>query len=174
MTLQEFFNLLADNPFWIVSYFLLIPFTALLAGILGKGEGHLDPWTYLYSTLIYLVCIPGIFAVTLSVYLFVFERRSIMQTDMYTQVLPILSMMATLFLIRKNVDLKHIPGFDKITGLMMMMFGLFAIFWVLDKTHIWVVSYLPFWQGILIFIGLLILVRWGWGRLASKPERSDI
>ena len=170
MTLQEFFNLLADNPFWILSYFLLIPFTALLAGNLGKGEGHLEPWTYLYSVLIYLVCIPGIFAITLSVYLFVFERRSIFQTDIFTQVIPIISMVVTMFLIRRNADLKLIPGFDKITGLVMMIFALFAIFWVMDKTRIFVVSFMPFWQGILIFVGLLLVVRWGWGRMASKSK----
>ena len=169
MTLQDFFNLLAENPFWIVAYFLLIPFTALLAGILGKGEGHLDPWRYLYSTLIYLVCVPGIFAVTLSVYVFIFERRSIFQTDIYTQILPVVSMIATLLLIRRNVDLNHIPGFDKITGLIMMITAVFAFMWVLDKTHIWVVSYVPFWQGILIFIGLLMVIRWGWGKMAKKP-----
>ena len=169
MTLQDFFNLLAENPFWIVAYFLLIPFTALLAGILGKGEGHLDPWRYLYSTLIYLVCVPGIFAVTLSVYVFIFEPRSIFQTDIYTQILPVVSMIATLLLIRRNVDLNHIPGFDKITGLIMMITAVFAFMWVLDKTHIWVVSYLPFWQGILIFIGLLMVIRWGWGKMAKKP-----
>lgn len=171
MTLQDFFTLLSENPFWILAYFLMIPFTALLAGILGKGEGHIDPWPYLYSALIYMVCIPGIFAVTLSVYLFVFERRSIFQTDMYTQVIPIFSMVVTMFLIRKNVDLNRVPGFDKITGLVMMIFALFSIFWVLDKTRIWVVSYLPFWQGILIFIGLLLLFRWGWGRLSAKPPQ---
>lgn len=169
MTLQEFFSLLAANPVWILAYFILIPFTAWLAGILGKGEGHLDPWKYLYSTLIYLVCVPGIFAVTLSVYVFVFERRSIFQTDIYTQILPVLSMIATLLLIRRNVDLDLIPGFGKITGLIMMIAAIFAFMWVLDKTHIWVVSYLPFWQGILIFIGLLLVVRWGWTRLAKKP-----
>lgn len=168
MTLQEFFNLLADNPLWILSYFLLIPFTAWLAGTLGKGEGHLEPWTYLYSLLLYLVCIPGVFAVTLSVYLFVFERRSIFQTDMYTQIIPIFSMVVTMFLIRRNVDLNHVPGFEKITGLVMMIFALFSIFWVLDKTRIIVFSYMPFWQGILIFVGLLLVVRWGWGRMASK------
>ena len=30
MTLQDFFNLLADNPLWILSYFLLIPLTVVL------------------------------------------------------------------------------------------------------------------------------------------------
>ena len=168
MTLQDFFNLLSENPIWLLAYFILLPFTAFLAGIFGKGEGHLPPWTYLYSALIYLVCIPGVFAVTLSVYLFLFERRSILQTDLFTQVIPILSMVATLLLIRRNVSLDHVPGFDKITGFLLMVMGLFAVLWILDKTRIWVVSFLPFWQGALIFIALLLVVRWGWGKVWGK------
>lgn len=169
MTLQEFFNFLVSNPFWIISYFLLIPFTAWLAGIFGKGEGQEDPWKYLYSALIYLVCVPGIFAVFFNLYLFIFERRSIFQTEIFTQLLPIVSMFVTLLLIRRNVSLDLVPGFDKITGLFMMITAAFAFFWVLDKTHLIVISYLPLWQGVLIFAGLLLVMRWGWGRLAKKP-----
>jgi len=170
MTLKELFDLLSAHPAWILAYFILVPFTALLAGMLGKGEGHLTPWKYLYSTLIYLVCVPGIFAVTLSIYVFIFERRSIFDTDVYTQILPVLSMVATLLLIRRNVDLDLIPGFDKITGLVMMISATFAFMWVLDKTRIWIVSFLPFWQGILIFIGLLLVIRWGWGKVAKRSS----
>ncbi len=169
MTLQDFFNFLVSNPFWIISYFLLIPFTALLAGIFGKDEGQEDPWKYLYSALIYLVCVPGIFAVFFNLYLFIFERRSIFQTEIFTQLLPIVSMFVTMLLIRRNVSLDLIPGFDKITGLFMMITAAFAFFWVLDKTHIIIISFLPLWQGALIFIGLLLVMRWGWGRLAKKP-----
>ena len=73
MTLREFFQLLADNHLYVIFFFTIIPFAAWLAGLLGKGEGHLAPWKFLYSTLIYLVCVPGIFAVSLDVYLFLFE-----------------------------------------------------------------------------------------------------
>ncbi|MEK7254979.1 MAG: hypothetical protein AAB316_09560 [Bacteroidota bacterium] len=172
MTLRDFFALLAENPVLILAFFILIPFTAWLAGFMGKGEGHLAPWKYLYSTLIYLACVPGIFAVTLSIYVFVFERRSIYDTDIYTQILPVVSMVVTLLLIRKNVDLDLVPGFDKITGLIMMIAAIFAFMWVLDKTHILVISYLPFWQGILIFIGLLLVIRWGWSRITSRQEAA--
>jgi len=102
MTLRDFFQLCADNPIIIFAFFLLVPFTALLAGILGKGEGHITPWKYLYSTLLYLVCVPGIFAITLNIYMFLFERGgSVMDMNLYTQVLPILSMVATILLVRK-------------------------------------------------------------------------
>ena len=136
MTLKEFFDLLADNPILILAYFGLIPFTAFIAGMLGKGEGHINPWKYLYSSLIYLVCVPGIFAFTLSVYLFLFERRSIFDTDVYTQILPILSMVATLLIIGKNVSLERIPGFDKLSGLVIMVTTVMTLMWVLDKTRI--------------------------------------
>jgi hypothetical protein len=168
MTLQEFFDMLAANPVWILAFFILLPISALLLGWIAKGEEYSSPWDYAYSILIYLACIPGIFAVTLSIYLFVFERRSILQTDIYTQILPVLAMLATILIVRRTVDLDRIPGFDKITGLMLIMFAVFAILWVLDKTHIWVVSYLPFWQGILIFAALLLLIRFGWSKLAKK------
>lgn len=169
MTLQEFFNFIVSNPFWIISYFLLIPFTAWLAGIFGKGEGQMDPWKYLYSALIYMVCVPGIFAIFFNLYLFIFERRSIFETEIFTQLLPIVSMFVTLLLIRRNVSLDLVPGFGKITGLFMMITAAFAFFWVLDKTHLVVISYLPLWQGLLIFAALMLLMRWGWGRLAKKP-----
>ena len=170
MTLQDFFKLLSDNPAWILTFFSLIPFTAFLAGILGKGEGHLSPWRYLYSTLIYLVSVPGIFAITLNIYLFIFERRSIMSTDVYTQILPILSMVVTLLLIKKNTALENIPGFDKLSGLVIMIAAVFAILWIIEKTHIIAITFIPFHYVILLFAVLLFLVRLGWVQLFRSEQ----
>ncbi|GAB4244305.1 MAG: hypothetical protein Kow0027_03940 [Saprospiraceae bacterium] len=168
MTLQEFFQLLSENPVWILAYFLLLPIAAWLTGRFAEGEGHESPWKYVYSTLIYLCSVPGMFAIFLSAYLFLFERRSILETDIYTQVLPILSMVATLLVIRRNVDLDAIPGFEKITGLLMMIGAVLALLWVIDRTRIWVVSFLPFWQALLILAGLLLAARWGWRKVLAK------
>lgn len=170
MTLREFFQLLSDNHLYVLFYFLIIPFAAWLAGVLSKNEGHLSPWRYLYSGLIYLVCVPGIFAVALNVYLFLFEKRSIFDTDIYTQILPIVSMVATLLIIRKNVDFDYIPGFDKLSGLITMISATLAIMWFVDRTHIVVFSYLRFEVVILIFIALLVLIRFGWSRMFARGD----
>lgn len=162
MTLQEFFELLGNNPAYVLFYFGIIPIAAFLAGILGKNEGHLSPWKYLYGILIYLVCVPGLFAVVISVYQFLFGRGSILNADVLMQVLPICSMVVTLLIIRRNVDLDHIPGFDKITGLLTMILAVFAIMWFIDRTRIVVFSYLPFTQVLLIFVVLLLVIRYGW------------
>ena len=170
MTLKEFFDLLGEQPIYILVYFLIIPFTALLVLLLGRGEGHLPPWKYLYSTLIYGVCVPAIFSVTLSVYLFLFERRSILETDVLTQLLPIASMAATLLLISKNVPLERVPGFGKISGLMMVITATFAFMWFIDRTRIFAFTYIPFQYVILIFIVLLIVIRFGWSRIFSQKS----
>jgi len=167
MTLQEFFDTLAANPIYIVAYFLIIPITALVvAWITNDDESHLSPWKYIYSGLIYLVAVPGIFAVLLSVYLFLFEWRSILQTDIFTQILPVLSMVLTLGIIRRDVDLDYIPGFDKLGGLLMIITALLAIMWIVDRTRLLVFTYVPFQYVLLIIAGLLVLIRFGWKRIA--------
>jgi hypothetical protein len=167
MTLQDFFHLLGQNPSYILTYFTAIPLIALLTNFMGKGEGHLSPWRYLYAALIFGVCIPGIFAFALNIYLFLFERRSVMESDVFSQILPVFSMIGTLLIVRQNAPFATIPGFDKISSLIMMISATFAFMWILDRTHIYVVSYLPFWQAILIFIGLFLVIRLAWSRFIS-------
>ena len=161
MTLQECFNLLAANPAIIIFFFAAVPLTAVLSGELDRGEGHVTPWKYLYSTLVYLVTIPGIFAVTLTLYLIVFEGRSILKIDIYTQILPIVSMLLTLWVIRRNVDLDLIPGFEKLSGLMIVILALMIIFWVLDKTRIVAFTHFPFYYIVILFVGLVLLAVFG-------------
>lgn len=172
MTLQDFFRLLGENPSYVLAFFALIPMTALLANFMGKGEGNMPPWTFLYAILIYLVCIPGIFAFTLSIYQFLFDRRSVMETDILSQILPVFSMAATLLIIRQNVSFDTIPGFGKLSGLVMMIVATFAFMWFLDRTHIYVFTSLPFWQVILIFIGLFLVIRFGWSQFIT-PKNNE-
>lgn len=165
MTLGDFFVYLSTHATTVVCYYVAIPIVAGLAYFFGKGEGHLSPWKYLYSLLIYLSAIPGLFAVSLTVYLFLFERQSIMQTSLYNQILPVLSLIVTFFVIRKNVSFDRIPGFDKISGLIIMITVLIALMWILEKTRILAITFLPFHLVLVIFCLLLLAMVIGWQRL---------
>ena len=114
MTLGDFLKALSDNPSIVCFLFVAVPLTALLASIFGKNEGAKTPWKELYTVLVYMTSVPGIFAITLNIYLFLFERQPIMETNIFTQILPILSMLLTLWLVRRNVSFDDIPGFDKL------------------------------------------------------------
>lgn len=167
MTLGEFLNALSDNPTWILFYFIALPIIAGLSWLFGKGEGKLSPWKELYSVLTYAVCIPGIFAFTLNIYTFLFERKSIYSLDVYSQILPIFSMVVTLYLIRKNTCFEDIPGFGKLGGLIVVILALFTIMWLLEKTHIFVISIMPFHYFIVLFVLLFIAIRYGAKRFMS-------
>ena len=167
MTLQELFNLLSANPIWVISYFAIVPFVAFIVNRISGTKALQSPWAEVYSTLIFMVAVPALFAVALNIYQFLFERQSILMMNVFTQILPIVSFIATLLIIRKNVSLDSIPGFGKLSNLILMIFGGFAIMWVMDRTRIFFVafSYMPFHYVLFIFIGILVAIRFGWRRL---------
>ncbi len=166
MTLRELFDYLSVNPNMVVAYFLLMPIVALLAGFIAKGDGHLSPWKYLYTAMVFLVCIPGIFAATLGVYLFLFEGGgSIYNVNLLTQVLPIGSMIATLSIIRRNVAYEHIPGFGKLSDLMLMIASIIVLMYFLDRLHLVAWVYVPVYWLFIIVVGFLLLFRFGLKRM---------
>lgn len=165
MTLGDFFQALSDNPSVVCFLFISVPLTAFLASIFGKNEGAASPWKELYSVLVYLTCIPGIFAITLNVYFFLFERQRVNDVNLYTQILPIISMVLTLWLIRKNVKLEQVPGFGKLGGLIMILFALIVFMWILEKTHIFAITIIPFSYFAILFVVLLVGIRFGWKRV---------
>lgn len=168
MTLRELFDYLNANPLAVVAYFLLLLFTAILAGMMGKGEGHQSPWKYLYSAIIYLVCVPGVFAAALAVYLFLFEQGgSVFNVNLLTQVLPVVAMLVTLNVIRRNVMFGDIPGFGRITDLIMTIVVVFVLMYLLNRLHLIVWVRVPVQWFILIVVGLLFLVRLGLKRLTT-------
>lgn len=161
MTLGEFFEVSSQNPSIIVFYFLAVPLTAALALAFARGSGKESPWKYLYTALIYLTCVPGIFAITLSAYLLIFENKSALDINIYTQVLPILSMALTLWLITRNVSLDDVPGFGKLSGLLLIILGVLIVFWILDKTRLIAFTYIPLQWVILILVIIFAAIRFG-------------
>jgi len=168
MTIQQFLNHISSDPFYWMLYLALLPFTALLFLLLAKNEGTKSPWKYAYSVLIYLSCIPGIFAFVFLAYRFIFENQQILNIDIYTQLLPIFSMALTIFLVRRNVDLTGIPGFGKLSGLLMMIFATFGIMWFINKTRLLAITFIPIQYILIIFVVLFILIKVGFDKIIVK------
>ncbi|HMV23520.1 MAG TPA: hypothetical protein PKN57_01250 [Saprospiraceae bacterium] len=168
MTLRDGFDYAHTNPAWFIFFFVMLPVVALLVGWISKEEGINSPWREIYGALIYLACVPGIFAVTLDIYLFLFERQSIFDSNLVLQVLPIISMVVTLQIIKHNVSLDLIPGFKKLSGLVMIIFFTISIMWIIDRTHIYAIAFLSFQAVLVIFVVLFLVVRYGWYLMVSK------
>lgn len=164
MTLKELFEYIGQHPNHVIFFFALIPFAALLGTFLDGDRGHTSPWKYIYSVLIYLVCIPGLFVLTLNIYIFLFEKGSIMNFDLVTQLIPMVSMVLTLLVIRNNMDMQLIPGFNKLSGLLMLITAVIGLMWIIDRTRLIAFIQLRFEFVLLIFVGLLLMIRFGFKR----------
>ncbi|WP_310555006.1 hypothetical protein [Flavobacterium sp.] len=170
MTLKELFLSVGENQNYTIAFFTIIPICAFLVGIIGGQKDHLSPWKYIYTILIYLISIPGIFAVGLTIYFFLFQRGDIMQTNLLLQILPIVSMIVTIAIMRNNVNLDYVPGFDKISGLWLMLFATMFFMWFLEKIHIVVFSYLPFQYLLGIFALLFFVIYFGWRKFVRQSN----
>jgi len=167
MTLQDFFDKFSQTPVLTLYIILLPPLGALLMGLINERSRQHQLAKYIYTSLIYLTCIPGVFVLTLNIYQFLFERQSVLQMNILTHILPVITMIITLVIVRKQISLDVIPGFGKLSGLFMMLGVLMILLWVVDRTTFRVFSFLPFSLAIGIFVILLLLFRLGWSRLQN-------
>ena len=103
MTIQELIDSLSGYYITIIVVLISIPLMSFLLVLIQKdGERNQRKLLPLYGTLIYLSCIPGIAASVLTAYSVFFIQKSLLQLSLPIYILPILSMIATLMIIKKK------------------------------------------------------------------------
>src|SRR2546427_11916136 len=74
---------------------------------------------------------------------------------------PIMSMVAVLGPFRQNVSLDEVPGFDRLSGLMVMVGCSFAIALAIQKTRIWIFFGGSIERLFILAAGIFGLLKWG-------------
>lgn len=165
MTIRDLFQQSSINPAWLLYYFISIPIICLILMLLFRNPNNALRINWLLAIICFLVTIPGIFAITYNIYTFLFERHSILDLNLLIQVLPIFSMAISLYLIKRILPFNYIPGFEKLTSISILIFGIIAIMWIFDRTQIFAFSMIPFTYIIIGFLALVLFMRYGFKRL---------
>lgn len=167
MTLRDIFDQVSANPSLLLWYLLLIPSLAFLTSIWHNPNTppQQSQTRYIYTVLAYAATIPGIFAFTLNLYTFLFERQSIWTMNLVTQVLPIITMVITLMIIKRSIPFEYVPAFGKLSGFVTIIFAAIGIMWFVDRLRIYAITYVPFQYIAIGFIGMLLLIRFGWKKM---------
>lgn len=165
MNLYDVFRYLSQSPLPVLFYFVSMPLAAWIVGGVAEGSKNIQFWRYIYAILVYAVAIPGIFAVTLNIYLFLFERQSVWEADMLLQFLPILSMIVTLMIIKRSLSFELIPGFGKLSGFLTLIAALMGTMWFVDRLRLVAFTYIPFSALVVCFVGVLLMIRFAWSKL---------
>jgi len=162
MTLRDLTQAAGNHPVPVVAVLVSLPVLAWLVGVCHrKGEGRNAPWKFAYSVLVYLACIPGTFAATLTAYAMFFRNESLLDANLFIYFLPILSMVATLVMVSKRVGFKDVPGFDRLSGLMVLMACSFGIALAIHKTRIFIGFFGSVEMLFVLAAGIFALLKWG-------------
>lgn len=138
MTIEEFLAWAGSRPLVPVGVFVAIPIFSWVVGFLHqRTKSTQSPWKFVYSALVFLACIPGVFAAVVVTYTFFFSRGNLLKLDVAVTFVPIVSMIATLVVISRRVDLERLPAFDRLWGLIGLLTVSFVIALILDRLRVW-------------------------------------
>lgn len=97
--------------------------------------------------------------------LFFTGQNLLTEVDVVLAGVPIASMVATLWVIRKFVAFEEIPGFDKLSGMVMLALLAFACLLLVLKLRIFVGVFAGVYALLGLFLLLYLAFHWAWGRV---------
>ncbi len=165
MTLRQFFESIQSNPNPYLYFFVALPIVCTILWLLFNTPEKAIQIKYVFSAICFVSFIPGMFAITLNIYTFLFERQSVWDINLMAQILPIISMVICFLIIKKTLPFDYIPGFEKITNLSTLIFVVMGILWFIDRTRIFAFVNLPFSAIVIGFLALIVFVKYGFSRL---------
>lgn len=164
MTLHELLVRLDANPLPVLGYFTILPALAWLAGRFhARGSAlHDSPLRWLYSVVLYGVCLPGIIAAV--AFADTLAHGRVIQAGVLSQLLPLASMLVTLGLIRQQARPEQIPGFRRMTGFMLLLvFTALGVF-LLMRTRVWIFFGGGMGTLLMCMAVLFLLLKWAFDR----------
>lgn len=169
MNLQELFTLLDRNPLPVLAYFVGMPLLAWACGRSQQGGRVYDsPLRWVYAAVLYGVCVPGILAAV--VFADNISKGRLLQAGVFSQILPVLSMLVSFGLIRRQANPEDIPGFRQVTGFVLLLALTAVALFLLMRTRIWVVFGGGIGSLLILMAVLFLLMKWAFDR-AFGPRR---
>lgn len=168
MTLRDWIMHIGQQQTLLFLIFGGVPALSLLGFLLPKSVRYQKGTLWLYSLMVHLSCIPGMFALALLAYSLFFTRENLLDVNAMVYFLPPLSMGLTLFLLRQQITFDLVPGFGRLLGLMGLMGLSFLGLLLLNKLFVGIFFGGSIVQLIGIGFGVYLLVRWLWSKMVGK------
>ncbi len=167
MTLQEILNISLNYQKEILYFFLAIPLSAWIGTLFKKKHGS-NTWVkVLDSILIYIVSIPGILSLILTLYSLFIVGWNLLELNALLYFLPLASMIATFIIIQKSVWLDSVPWFGKISSLMMLIFLTFVVLLIFQKMFIGVIFIWNIWFLVGLFAFIFVSMKMAFEKITK-------
>ena len=165
MSISEFIQWVEIHPTAIIMYMIIVPALAFIISMFFDTSANESPAKYMFSALIYATCVPGIVAIILSGYDFFYQKTDFKEANILVYFLPIISMIVTIVLINRVADMSSIPGFKRLSGLMMMIAVTSVLVFILHKMIFVSVFFGSIYTLLGLFIVLFVIIKIGWDKV---------
>ena len=159
MTANDFIQSVTQYQNEILIYFAVIPLLAFLFALVTSRKMFETGVKYIYSALIYLSFIPGTVSLVLVLYSLFFLKMNLLHANVLVYFLPIVSMIITIIFIKKKVSLKAIPGFERLSGIMVVTLITLGLIYLLQKMFVGVIFFASIKYLILLFIIVFVILK---------------
>jgi hypothetical protein len=162
MSINDFIVFVGKHALGAFIALASVPVAALVWGFFHRKEkSGRAPWKFGYSLFTYLACVPGMFSAILVCYALFFTHQSLMHANALAYFLPIACMVATLLIIRSRVSFAELPGFGRLSGLMLLMALSFGLALAIDRTRIFLGFFGSVDRLFVLVLGIFALLKFG-------------
>lgn len=172
MTIQDLLDLSLNFQKEIVYFFIAIPFLAFVSMLFKKKHWSNKAIKLFNSVLVYLVSIPWILSFLLMLYSLFMLGSNVLELNALLYFLPIVSMFWTYWIIQKNVWLKEVPWFGKISSLLLLISLSFIVLLILQKMFIWIIFIGSIWHIIWLFAIIFIAMKIAFDKLVKQKNTT--
>ncbi len=159
MTIHELIQWLTRHQQALAIGFVALPCATYGLGALFSAVS-LRLMRYWLAAAIYLAVIPGVGMAVVVLYLAFFVRGNLLtQVNLVVHVLPIVSMMATLWAAARLAPFAAIPGFNRLRGLITLVGLSFIGVLLIHKTFVRIHFFARFEYLLLLFAAFLVAWR---------------
>ena len=171
MTVNDFLAYLEQYQLWVAAGLLAIP---VLCALLNQTQQKATERTgihYIYSAAVFSTSIPGLFSAIILFYSLFFAKVNLLEVNMVLYFLPLITMVATLLVVKRRVGFDILPGFDRLAGLMILL-GLTCLVLFLLYRLRFVIGFFGSMEQLLIFGAVIYgLVKYAMAKLKGPDGR---
>jgi hypothetical protein len=168
MSVNDFLIQLTDYNWYVFLFFISLPVLAYFLGFSYSRKGKRGIADYLFTVIIYLSSIPGITSILLIFYALFLTRQNLLTVNALFYFMPVVSMVTVFVIIGRKTDFERLPGFDRLSGLMLMiaLIGIIVLF--IHKTRIFIAFFGTIESLFVLSIVLFCLFKAATAKISGK------
>jgi len=172
LSLRDVINALNANTPAVIAGFVIIFLVSTYVAFAGaKVDLTKSPLRFVATGCIYAAGLPGAFSSALVLYTLFFRNDDLLDVSLAVYALPLVCMIACHVVMSRKLDLRQVPGFDRLEGLAIVLILGFLGALLLRNTRIFFWFHGSFLDFLVAAAVIIAILHWAGRRMFGQPRR---